>query len=111
MAAVHGQIYIGPNQWLPVHGGQNVIVPPGNSHVIGTIRLLNNVRHDLMHGDRVWYTYKGHMGSHPKVEVHTGYVANRNFGAPNVIRRSNIALIGHMDCCLYYALHRDRANQ
>ena len=113
MAAVHGQVYIGPNQWLPgpAHGGQNVNVPPGNSYVIGTIRLLNNVRHNLMHGDRLWYGYKGQMGSHPKIEVYSGFVANRNFGAPNQLRRSNVATIAHMDYRLYYALHRDRANE
>ena len=110
MAAIPGQIYIGPNQWLPAHGGQNGNIPAGNSYVIGTIRLLNNVRHNLMHGDRLWYSYKGQMGNYPKVEVHSAFTSNRNFGAPNALRRSNTAVIGHMSYQLYYALHRDRAN-
>ena len=112
MAAVPGVIYIGPNQWLPniVHGGSNVNVPPGNSYCVGTIRLANNVRHDLMHGDRLWYSYSGQMANHPKVEVYSAYGANRNFGAPNVMRRSNMALIGHVSYDLYYLLHQDRGN-
>ena len=92
-----GQIYMGPNQWLPAHGGQNVNIPP----VVGTIRLLNNVRHNLMHGDRLWYSFSGQMGNQ-NVEVHSAFTSNRNFGAPNVLRRSNTTVIGHMSYQLYY---------
>ena len=91
-------------------GGEDIHIPPHSEASVGFIHLYPNMKHDIMFGDRLWFAYHGRTtGGKPRVHVYSQYFTNRNFGAPNTLRRSNTAAIGYMDYQLYNSLYTHRA--
>ena len=85
--------------------GEDVDIPPNYSFCIGKVRLKSNVKYNIRHGDKLWYCFTGFNGVTPTISVFTNFLSNRNFGAPNALRRSNTSCVGLMDSRLYYLIH------
>ena len=100
-------IHQGPHTFYTPGAGEDVDIYPNQRFAIGYIhaRAMHNA--DIVHGDRLWYTLPGAYGTRPNIPVYTSYSGNRNFGAPNAARRSNLTSIGQMDTRLYSTIWRN----
>lgn len=102
---------VGPNGYtcFAPGAGEDIDIPANATVSVGYVYLFPNMRHDVMFGDRLWFSYNGRSaGGLPRVHVYTNYPSNRNFGAPNTLRRSNAASVGYMDHKLYSSFFNTR---
>ena len=102
----HGQTY---NE-IYANTGDDIDIDPNRRHMMGIITLRANSRHNLKHGDKLWFTVNGMSSRGPIVNIYQGVPGVRNFGPHRNLRRSNIRNIGYLNRNTYGAYNSTRAN-
>lgn len=103
---VHGATY----DEIFANTGEEIDIDPHRNVMIGTIVLRSNSRHNLRHGDRLWFSLNGYNSSGPIINVYSGYIGNRNFGAPANMRRSNMRNIGYLSRTTWHEYNSTRGD-
>lgn len=92
----------------PDPNGEDIDIPDNAFYVKGKILLRSNAKHSYRFGDKLWFAKIGEGSVSPYVPIFSQYVPNRNFGAPNTLRRSNTTPIGRMMSSLYWDIYSHR---
>ena len=91
--------------------GDDIDIDPNRNFMLGKITLRTNSRHNLKHGDKIWFALAGDNSSGPIINCFQGPVGNRNFGPARNMGRSNMRNIGYMNRYTYGRYNSTRADE
>ena len=94
---------------LYAFSGDDIDIDPNRNFLLGKITLRSNSRHNLKHGDKIWFSLSGHNSRGPVINCYQGAPGNRNFGPNRNMGRSNMRNIGYMNRYAYGRYNSTRA--
>ena len=101
----------GGQNFPELHTGDEIDIDPNRNYMLAKITLRINTRHNLQHGDKIWFALNGHNSSGPVINIYQGVPGTRNWGPHHNMRRSNMRSIGYLHRSSYGRYNSTRAEE